>query len=158
MLSVFCLDVDGVMTDGAFHYSSTGKQLKRFGPDDGDALKLMSDRLEIHFFTADKRGIEISRARIENDLGYPLHLVASLDRRDWFASRWRLDEVVYMADGFLDIVALESVGYSIAPSNCSARIKNIVRYVTPSAGGDRAVADACFHLASLLGVDALFRF
>ena len=38
---VFILDVDGVLTDGGFYYSSEGKVLKKFGPDDNDALKLL---------------------------------------------------------------------------------------------------------------------
>ena len=47
---VFILDVDGVMTTGSFLYSSEGKIIKSFGPDDNDALSLLSKFIEILLF------------------------------------------------------------------------------------------------------------
>ena len=38
---IFLLDVDGVMTNGQFLYSSKGKSFKIFGPDDHDGLSLL---------------------------------------------------------------------------------------------------------------------
>ena len=60
----FILDVDGVMTDGKFTYSKWGKKSKVFGPDDNDALKLISRYIPVLFLTSDKRGIKISKRRI----------------------------------------------------------------------------------------------
>jgi len=57
----FIIDVDGVMTDGQFHYSVDGKVMKVFGPEDSDALSLIKDYFVIHFVTGDKRGFEISK-------------------------------------------------------------------------------------------------
>ena len=37
---VFLLDVDGVMTTGQFAYTTNGKTMKIFGPDDNDALQI----------------------------------------------------------------------------------------------------------------------
>jgi len=37
---VFILDVDGVLTTGQFFYTSEGKTMKVFGPDDNDGLSL----------------------------------------------------------------------------------------------------------------------
>ena len=37
----FILDVDGVFTDGKFHYTSEGKTFKTFGDADSDALSLI---------------------------------------------------------------------------------------------------------------------
>ena len=48
---VLILDVDGVMTTGHFLYSEDGKYLKIFGPDDNDALRLLSKFIEIRFVT-----------------------------------------------------------------------------------------------------------
>ena len=33
-LKTFIVDVDGVLTDGKFYYSSEGKLMKKFGPHD----------------------------------------------------------------------------------------------------------------------------
>ena len=37
----FIIDVDGVLTDGQFHYSLNGKMEKIFGPNDNDTLCLI---------------------------------------------------------------------------------------------------------------------
>ena len=37
------LDVDGVMTNGQFFYDKNGKCIKIFGPDDNDALSILSN-------------------------------------------------------------------------------------------------------------------
>lgn len=44
---VFILDVDGVLTTGQFFYSTEGKVYKVFGPDDNDALSLLSKFIDI---------------------------------------------------------------------------------------------------------------
>ena len=49
----FVLDVDGVMTDGKFYYSTEGKILKAFGPDDHDAL-ILNKYIHIEFITSDR--------------------------------------------------------------------------------------------------------
>ena len=45
------IDVDGVMTTGQFFYSEKGKVFKVFGPDDNDALSILSRYIKIHFST-----------------------------------------------------------------------------------------------------------
>jgi 3-deoxy-D-manno-octulosonate 8-phosphate phosphatase (KDO 8-P phosphatase) len=64
----FILDVDGVMTDGKFHYSENGKVMKVFGADDSDAFSLLASSLDIHFVSGDRRGFAISKARIADDM------------------------------------------------------------------------------------------
>ena len=49
------LDVDGVMTNGQFYYDKNGKQLKVFGPDDNDALTILSKFINIVFVTGDRK-------------------------------------------------------------------------------------------------------
>ena len=66
--SLFVLDVDGVLSSGQFLYDSNGKQYKIFGPHDNDGLKLISKYIKIRFISADTRGFEISKKRVE-DMG-----------------------------------------------------------------------------------------
>ena len=144
--SVFVLDVDGVLTDGTFLYSSEGKVLKVFGADDNDALSLLRPHIEIRFVTGDKKGFEISRRRVVEDMGYPLDLVSTIRRVEWIGEHYVAGDVVYMGDGIFDHYVMRRVGYAIATANADRLAKQHAHYVTERAGGDRAVAEACLHL------------
>lgn len=143
---VFILDVDGVMTDGQFHYTSDGKVMKVFGPDDNDALVLLSPYLTIQFVTGDRRGYGISKARIVDDMKMPLELVSTTKRIDWIRQQWNPERVIYMGDGIFDHYVFAQVGYSIAPANADAYTKSRADYVTGRVGAQRAVAEACLHI------------
>lgn len=150
------LDVDGVMTDGKFYYSSEGKIMKKFGPDDNDALSLLDSHLTIDFITADKRGFEISKKRIEQDMKRKLYLVSSFERLEWIKQRYNLKEVIYIADGIFDHLVFEKVGYSIAPKNSSVFAIEKANYILKRKGGDRAVAEAVVHILNIFfGIDNL---
>ena len=143
---IFILDVDGVMTTGHFIYSSQGKVMKVFGPDDNDGLSLLRAHLDIRFVTGDKKGFEISKKRIVDDMGFRLDLVSTIRRIDWVVEQCNPSEVVYMGDGIFDHYVMRKVGYSIAPANSDILAKEAANYVTARKGGDRAVAEACLHL------------
>ena len=143
---VFILDVDGVLTTGHFIYTVSGKTMKIFGPDDNDGLSLLSDKLRIHFITGDRKGFDISRRRIVEDMNYPLDLVSTIKRIDWIKDNFNPNEVIYMGDGIFDHLVMKEVAYSIAPSNADSNAKSHANYVTERQGGDRAVAEACLHI------------
>jgi 3-deoxy-D-manno-octulosonate 8-phosphate phosphatase (KDO 8-P phosphatase) len=143
---VFILDVDGVLSTGQFYYSAEGKVLKVFGPDDNDGLSLLKPHMEIRFITGDKKGFPISQKRIVDDMHYPLDLVSTIQRLQWIEEKYPLDQVIFMGDGIFDHYVMRKVGYSIAPSNADKTAKQVAKYVTERAGGDRAVAEACLHI------------
>jgi len=151
----FILDVDGVMTDGGFYYSSRRKMLKRFGPEDADALSLVSNLVEVRFVSADKRGFSITKRRIKKDMGYRLDLVPASLRLGWIADRYEFRDVIYMGDSFRDIDILKTVGLGIAPGSAAIHVQQVSGYTTHRHGGHGAVADACFHIAGIFGVDLL---
>lgn len=140
------LDVDGVLTNGQFIYTSEGKSSKIFGPDDHDALSLLSAFIEIRFITGDKKGFPISHKRIVEDMKFPLDIVSTVHRIDWIRERYPVDKVIYMGDGIFDHYVMRNVGYSIAPANADKLCKKHASYVTNRSGGDRAVAEACLHI------------
>lgn len=144
--TTFILDVDGVMTDGTFYYSEEGKVLKKFGADDHDALTLLAPHMDILFVTGDKRGFDIAKKRIADDMHMPLHLVSTSKRVDWISERYPLSNVAYMGDGVFDVLVFEKVAFSIAPTNASPLTRKAADFVTSSVGGQRAVAEACFFL------------
>lgn len=145
-IKVLVLDVDGVMTDGKFHYSNDGKVMKIFGSDDHDVLSMLKPFLHIHFVTGDHRGFDISKARIVEDMKMSLDLVSTIKRIDWIKERWNPKEVIYMGDGIFDHYVFKEVAYSIAPSNGDEYTKSQADYVTTRNGGDRAVAEAGLHI------------
>lgn len=143
---VFVCDIDGVMTDGKFYYNSEGKSLKVFGPDDNDALKILSNYMKIHFISGDKRGYGISRKRIHEDMKFNIDLVSTIDRFEWILEKYNPAEVIYMGDGIFDNIVMDKVGYSIAPSNAHPFAKESANYITKFTGGNRAVAETCLHI------------
>ncbi len=146
----FILDVDGVFTDGKFHYTSEGKVFKTFGDADNDALSLLRNILNIEMITGDKRGFQISKKRIETDMGYPINLVSTFERTSWIEKKYNLSETIYMGDGIYDTLVFDRIGYSIAPSNAFFNTKRNASFVTNSKGGEGAVAEACVHILEKL--------
>ena len=142
----FIFDVDGVFTDGCFYYSEKGKILKMFGDADNDALSIIKHKLHIEMVTGDKRGYNISKKRIEIDMGYPLSLVSTFQRLDWIKERFNPMETIYMGDGIYDPLVFKGVGYSIAPANAFTNTKQYANYITKSRGGEGAVAEAIIHI------------
>ena len=148
------LDVDGVFTDGKFHYTENGKTLKTFGDADSDALSLLKEHLHIEMISGDKRGFGITKKRIGDDMGYPISLVSTFDRCEWIEKRFDLKKTIYMGDGIYDVIVFDRVGFSIAPQNAFYNTKGQAKHVTLSKGGEGAVAEACvFIFEKLLGLD-----
>ena len=140
------LDVDGVFTDGQFHYTAEGKSAKIFGPDDHDALLLLKPYLNIVAVTGDKKGFPITMKRIGDDMKMPLFQVSTFDRVAWIKERYNPAETIYMGDGIFDAMVFDTVGYAIAPANAFSEIKKYADFVTKSSGGHGAVAEACWHI------------
>lgn len=145
-MKIFILDVDGVLTTGQFFYGEDGKLYKVFGPDDNDALNILKKYMRILFVTADKRGYAISKKRIVEHMGFDLNLVDQKNRKAWVENKYKLEDVIYMADGIYDYDLMKNCGYSIAPLNASIIAKNYADKITACEGGKRAVAEACLHI------------
>jgi|TARA_B110000444_G_scaffold253800_1_gene285269 3-deoxy-D-manno-octulosonate 8-phosphate phosphatase (KDO 8-P phosphatase) len=144
MYKKFILDVDGVLTTGHSIYDKNGKAYKIFGPHDNDGLKILKDRIEISFISADKRGFEITKKRI-TDMGFSVELVGEKERKDYFINK-NSEEIIFMGDGYFDSLVMDIVGYSIAPKNARKEAIQSADYVTPSRSGEGAVLDACLHI------------
>lgn len=141
----FILDCDGVLTDGSFLYDKDGKAYKRFGADDADALKLISDKVQIIFVSADHRGMPITQKRVE-DMGFELKHIKSKERLKWIHDHYDLNNTIYMGDSFEDIPILKSVFLGICPKNSLQCVKDAADFVCTHIGGDRAVAEACIWI------------
>jgi 3-deoxy-D-manno-octulosonate 8-phosphate phosphatase (KDO 8-P phosphatase) len=141
----FILDVDGVMTTGQFYYSEKGKEFKVFGPHDSDGLKIIRDKVDILFITADKRGFGISKKRIE-DMGYKIILVSEGDRYKFIKDKFGFENTIYMGDGIFDALIIRDCKYGIAPANARVEARKFAKFVTPSRSAEGAVCDACIKI------------
>ena len=146
MIKNFIFDVDGVFTDGKFYYSERGKIMKIFGDADNDALSILNNYVHIEMVTGDKRGFDISKKRVEEDMGYKISLVSTFDRLKWISERFDLEQTVYMGDGIFDPLVFKGVNYSVCPNNGFYNTKKYADYVTKSNGAEGAVAEAILHV------------
>lgn len=143
----FLFDVDGVFTDGSFYYSEDGKVLKKFGPHDGDGIKLLRTLgLAVSAISADHRGFEITRARM-NDMKIDVELVSEVNRFNYVRNNFDTGALAFMGDGNFDAAVMSICGYSVAPANATRAAKRTAALVTSAKGGDGAVAEACFAVA-----------
>ena len=142
------IDVDGVMTTGQFLYSEKGKAYKVFGPHDADGLKLIRDKVNIVFVSADKRGFPISKKRIK-DMGYELLLVPEGDRYKFIKEKFGFENTIFIGDGIFDAPIIRDCKFGIAPANARIEAKKWAKYVTPSKSAEGAVCDACIKIDKL---------
>ena len=141
----FIIDVDGVMTTGQFLYSSKGKEYKIFGPHDTDGLKIIKDKINIVFISADKRGFSISKKRITN-MGYKIELIPEENRYGWIKKRFGFENTLFIGDGIFDAPIIRDCKFGIAPANARVEAKRWADYITPSKSAEGAVCDACIKI------------
>ncbi len=137
-------DVDGVLTDGKFHYSDKGKIFKIFGSHDADALNLLTldKRVSIFFLTADARGFEISAKRL-SDMGFNVQLMGSSERVDFISELKREFFTIYVGDSFTDINSMKLSDFSIAPNNSHERARKNADLITMSNSAEGAMSEIC---------------
>jgi 3-deoxy-D-manno-octulosonate 8-phosphate phosphatase (KDO 8-P phosphatase) len=139
------IDIDGVMTTGQFVYSKKGKEYKTFGPHDADGLKIIRDKINILFISADKRGFPISKKRID-DMGYKIELVPDGSRYEWIRDNFGFEKTIFIGDGISDMPIIRDCLFGIAPANARIEAKRWAKYVTPSKSAEGAVCDACIKI------------
>lgn len=139
------VDVDGVMTTGQFLYSPKGKEYKVFGPHDSDGLKIIKEKVNISFISADKRGFAISKKRIE-DMGFKLELVPEGSRYEYVKNKFGFENTIFIGDGIFDAPIIRDCKFGIAPANARIEAKKWAKYITPSRSAEGAVCDACIKI------------
>ena len=151
---VFALDVDGVLTDGKFLWDKDGNKVyKEFGPDDADALKLLSKYMKIMIFSKDKKGFEISKSRASH-MGFEIYYMDTQERAEYLEQTYGLNNVIYMGDSVVDVPLLKRCCHGISTATSSQYAQIASSYITTVGGGERAVAEAVFHIMSdLLKLD-----
>lgn len=137
---VLVCDVDGVLTDGKFWYSNSGKELKVFGSHDSDALKLNTFFSRVEFVTADHRGLGITKTRLA-DMGWTVQLLDSVKRQE-FVEELKVEfNVVFVGDSFSDVPAMKSATLSAAPFGAFPDASRCADIKLSRRGSDGALAE-----------------
>jgi len=144
---VAVFDVDGVFTDGCFYNTSAGKYIKKFGPDDWDAVKLLNKHIDVQIISADKKGWPITEQRFST-MGLPLTRVSNhpTERWDWIKGNFPNHSIIYVGDGLFDWYSLQRADFSACPADALPHVRDSATYTSCRRGSERFVAEVCIQI------------
>ena len=131
-----CLDVHGVLTTGAILYNDEGVKFQTFCHDDGfGANCLMMLGVEVALMTRKSKIVDVRAAEIGIK-----HVFQAKDKTAKLAEvaeelGLSLDSIAFVGDEIIDLGAMRSVGFAVAPANAAAEVKAMAHYVTGRSGG-----------------------
>ena len=140
-------DVDGVFSDGTFLQTKEGKFAKCFGPDDFDAIDELKKCITVHLITADKKGFDIVKKRMdEKSLSVEIVSNKPALRWAWMENRFHNNTIIYIGDGIYDWLPLQNADLGITTVDALDHIQANADYVSKRTGANRFVADACLYI------------
>lgn len=143
-LAIF--DVDGVMTDGALHYSADGEQVKIFNTLDGHGMKmLMATGVDIAIISGRQSPALARRAK---DLGVTQLFMAVEDKGRVYAEllaslKLQPHHVASIGDDVVDLPILLNCAFAVAVPAAPTFVRERMQYVTEAHGGRGAVREFC---------------
>lgn len=153
-IRLLLFDVDGVLTDGTILLHADGSESKMFHIRDGAAIVwVQRTGLQVGLLSA--RTSEATARRAEQ-LGVT---IVSQGRADKLAAYDEIrretglqdDEIAYMGDDLQDLAVLGRVGFSAAPADAPADVRERVRWVSRHPGGHGAARDMIEHVLHAQG-------
>lgn len=153
-IKLLVMDVDGVLSNGQIIYDQNGHETKCFDVQDGFGIECLH---QAGFQTAiitgrqsamvDKRAKELKISHYlqgrSDKLTALQEILADTDIT--------LAECAYVGDDWVDIKALQSVGFAVAVANAHNEVIKRVDMVTTRAGGHGAVREVCDVLLKATG-------
>ena len=153
-IKLFCLDVDGVMTDGRITINARGEEIKTFDVKDGQGLKmLMSSGVEVAIISGRKSPVLEHRAK---DLGV-VALYQGVDDKRTLCRQLieekglQKDQVCSMGDDLPDLTMFSESGLCIAVADAAKEVRGAADLITRNRGGRGAVREACEWLLKCQG-------
>lgn len=161
MIKLIVLDVDGTLTDGAITYldDENGTELKSFDVKDGMAIAAWN-RLGLTSAIITGRTSDIVEKR-GKELGCKYVLQGVWDKGEALREiitkeALSKDEVAVVGDDLNDIKMFNESGLSLAPYDCSPRIKKYIHKVLEHSGGKGAVREAIEYILERNGLTEKF--
>ena len=137
-ISTFIFDVDGVLTNGIVHISTTGELTRAMNIKDGYALKTAID-LGYNICIISGGANEGVRKRLEglgiNDIYLGVHNKMFQFKEYLEIKNISPSEILYMGDEHFDMPLLKKAGFSATVKNASYEVMDVVDYVTETEAG-----------------------
>lgn len=153
-ITTFIFDVDGVLTNGIVHISTTGELTRQMHTKDGYALKTAVDKgYNVCIISGGKN--EGVRKRLAGLGIKDIHLGAhnKIEQYEAYLSENDIkpEEVLYMGDDLPDYPVMKLVGLPACPKDAVAEIQNISEYVSQKKGGLGCVRDVIEQVLKVRG-------
>lgn len=153
-ITTFMFDVDGVLTNGLVHISSTGELTRLMNTKDGYALKtaLLAGYNICIISGGNNEGV---RKRLENlgikDIYLGAHAKIELFNDYIKKNNINPSEILYMGDDIPDYPVMKLVGLASCPKDAVAEIQEISNYISQKKGGMGCVRDVIEQVLKVQG-------
>jgi len=144
-IKLLILDVDGVLTDGAFYVSNTGDTSRKFNVLDGFGIRqLIRQGIEVAIITGSKSDSVIYRS---DYLGIKHVFLGREDKLNVYNQNLKPllnikdGNVAFIGDDVYDIPLMDTIGFPITVPNAHDDVKKRARYITSKRGGEGAVRE-----------------
>lgn len=143
-ITTFIFDVDGVLTDGTVHITSSGEMLRTMSIKDGYALKTAVDKgFNVCIITGGSNdGVKKRLAGLGiTDIYMGAH--NKIEQLNDYYNRKNVnaENVLYMGDDIPDYPVMKAIGLPCCPQDAVPEIKAISKYISHKNGGKGAVRD-----------------
>jgi len=142
------MDVDGVLTDGAFWCGTNGEEFKRFCFADATGISLaLRAGIKIALISGDSSpaGMILVQRFADRlnitDVYKGCHDKAAAIRDFAEKNQLQLRDICFIGDDFIDIPAMEIVGLAVAPADAQPVTRSKAQLVTERNGGQGAVRE-----------------
>ena len=143
-IEAIVLDVDGVLTDGAFWWGPDGQEWKRFSFADvmGGSVARKAG-LIVGLISGEDSPLVDRYAAKMGITDVEKNCKQKADALRTFAERWQLDlsRICFMGDDVNDLPALRLAGLAAAPANARPAVLEQAEFVSSFRGGDGAVRE-----------------
>ena len=153
-ITTFIIDIDGVLTDGTVHITSSGELLRTMNVKDGYALRT-AIKLGYHICIISGGKNEGVKTRLQG-LGIK-HIYLGVGDKvkclETFINNNNIaiQNIVYMGDDIPDIRVIQMVGLPCCPQDAIPEIKAVCNYISHKNGGQGAVRDILEQVMKVQG-------
>ena len=153
-IKLLVLDVDGVLTDRGIYIDDEGREFKRFDAADGAGLKmLMREGVEVAFLSGRASQAVFHRA---SDLGVKHVMLGEKLKMPAFEALLEktglaAPQCAYVGDDLVDLPIMRVVGWSAAPLDAQAEVKEVANCITAARGGHGVVREVAELLLKRMG-------
>jgi 3-deoxy-D-manno-octulosonate 8-phosphate phosphatase (KDO 8-P phosphatase) len=153
-LKLLLFDVDGVLTDGTILVHGDGTESKQFNIKDGAAM-VWAQRAGLRIGLLSARSADATAIRAAQ-LGLTIVVQGSANKLAGYeqilAAQGLGDaDVGYMGDDLQDLPVLRRAGFSAAPADAAAEVREAVRWVSRVGGGRGAARECIEHVLRAQG-------